>query len=256
MSKRRGGHGGGHSSSERWLLTYADMITLLLALFIVMYAMSSMDAKKYEQISQSLSSAFHISSGGSDGALDSSNDALPAAGSQPILPGGNPETQALKEMMVDMRERITKENGVEASKGVSMSIDERGLVVSLANSSFFEPGEATLKADAKGPLKTIAGSLAFANRHVMVEGHTDNTPITTSRFPSNWELSTYRATTVVRTLITEHHLSPKRLSAAGYGEYYPVATNATAEGRAKNRRVDIVIVRSDTKGQRPGGTHR
>lgn len=253
MGKRRGGHGGGHGNSERWLLTYADMITLLLALFIVMFAMSSMDAKKYESLSKSLSSAFHLTSGGNDGALDSSNQVLPAAGAQPILEGGNPEFKELQEAMQDLRERITRENGVEASKGVSMSITERGLVVSLANTAFFQSGDAALRPEAYQTLRTIAGSLAFEKRHLMVEGHTDNTPITTSRFPSNWELSTSRATTVVRTLITDFKLSPKRLSAAGYGEYYPVASNNSAEGRAKNRRVDIVILRSDVKGQRPGG---
>ena len=111
-----------------------------------------------------------------------------------------------------------------------------------------------MRPGAKEALRTIAGSLSFANRHVMVEGHTDNAPIHTFRYPSNWELSTARATTVVRSLITDFHLSPKRLSASGYGEYYPVAPNDTPENRAKNRRVDIVILRSDLKGQRPGGT--
>jgi len=253
VSKRRGGHGGGHSSSERWLLTYADMITLLLALFIVMFAMSSLDVKKYNTLAKSLSGAFHVTSGASAGVMESSDSVLPVNGTQPILEGGNPEYQALKEIMQLMRERITRENGVEASKGVSMAVTERGLVVSLANSTFFDPGEATLRQEAKGALRTIAGSLLFTKRAVMVEGHTDNAPISTPNFPSNWELSTSRATTVVRTLITDFHLSPKRLSAAGYGEYYPVATNKTPDGRAKNRRVDIVVLRSDLKGQRPGG---
>ena len=253
MSKRRKGHGGGHNNSERWLLTYADLITLLLALFIVMFAMSSLDAKKYDALSTSLTSAFHVTSGANDGALDASSQVLPASGSAPILSGGNPEFQELQEAMQQLRERITRENGVEASKGVSMAINQRGLVISLANTSFFDLGEATLRPEAYKTLRTIAGTLAFEKRAIMVEGHTDNVPITTARFPSNWELSTLRATTVVRTLITDFKLPPKRLSAAGYGEYYPVASNATPEGRAKNRRVDIVILRSDVAGQRPGG---
>lgn len=253
MAKRRKGHGGGHSSSERWLLTYADLITLLLALFIVMFAMSSTDARKYDQLKEALSSAFNMTSGGSKGVLDSSSSILPAAGTQPVLQGGNPEYKELQDIMAQLRENLTREVGVEASKGVTMGINERGLVVSLANSTFFDPGAASLAPGAKEALRTIAGSLVFANRHVMVEGHTDNTPIHTFRYPSNWELSTARSTTVVRSLITDFKLSPKRLSASGYGEYYPVAPNDTAENRAKNRRVDIVILRSDLKGQRPGG---
>jgi chemotaxis protein MotB len=254
VGKRRGGHGGGHSSSERWLLTYADMITLLLALFIVMFAMSSLDVKKYNTLAKVFASAFNMTTGASAGVMESSNNVLPAAGTQPILDGGNPEYKHLQEMMQQLRERITAEDGVQASKGVSMSITQRGLVVSLANSAFFDTGEASLQNSARATLKTIAGTLAFDSRAIMVEGHTDNTPVTTARFPSNWELSTLRATNVVRTLITDYHLSPKRLSAAGYGEYYPVASNATAAGRAKNRRVDIVIMRADAKGQRPGTT--
>lgn len=252
---RRRGHGGGHSSHERWLLTYADMITLLLALFIVMFAMSSLDVKKYTVLAKVLASSFNPVTNGSPSVLSQSQDPLDHIGSQPIMDGGNPEYKELLKDMGAIRDRITQHNGVEASKGVSMSITERGLVVSLANSSFFEAGDATLRPEAYKTLRTIAGNLAFEKRNIMVEGHTDNTPIRTSRFPSNWELSTSRATTVVRTLITDFHLSPKRLSAAGYGEYYPVASNATEEGRAKNRRVDIVILRSDLKGQRPGGLH-
>jgi chemotaxis protein MotB len=255
MGKRRGGHGGGHASHERWLLTYADMITLLLALFIVMFAMSSLDVKKYNTLAKVLASAFSPVQNGSQGLLSNSQDPLDHIGSQPIMDGGNPEVQQLLKDMAEIRKRITEENGVEASKGVSMNITERGLVVSLANSAFFELGDSTLRQEAYKVLRTIAGTLSFEKRAIMVEGHTDNTPITTARYPSNWELSTSRATTVVRTLITDFHLSPKRLSAAGYGEYYPVASNATPEGRAKNRRVDIVILRSDLQGQRPGGIH-
>lgn len=255
MGRRRGGHGGGHSSHERWLLTYADMITLLLALFIVMFAMSSLDVKKYTVLAKVLASSFNPVTTGSPSVLSQSQDPMDHIGSQPIMDGGNPEYKELLKDMQAIRDRITQVNGVEASKGVSMSITERGLVVSLANSSFFEAGDATLRPQAYQTLRTIAGNLKFDKRNIMVEGHTDNTPIRTSRFPSNWELSTSRATTVVRTLITDFHLSPKRLSAAGYGEYYPVASNATEEGRAKNRRVDIVILRSDLKGQRPGGLH-
>lgn len=247
MGRRRGGHGGGHSSSERWLLTYADMITLLLALFIVMYAMSEISVKKMDELSKSLSTAFH-SGGGND-------MALPPA-SKDMLNGGGallPEQQRMMELQEQLEQEVMAKHGAEAAANVTTSLTQRGLVVSLSNSAFFAAGEAELRGEAESVLKTVAGFLKASGRHIMVEGHTDNTPIRTSRYPSNWELSTARATTVVRWLIERHNFQPRRLSAAGYGEYYPMVPNNTPDNQAKNRRVDLVILRTDLQGQRPGG---
>ncbi|MFP5502177.1 MAG: flagellar motor protein MotB [Candidatus Sericytochromatia bacterium] len=250
MGRKRGGHGGeGHASSERWLLTYADLITLLLAFFIIMYAMSETDAKKMEELARSLQSTFHLSSGGGTDA------ALPPASNDMLTGGGAllPEAKALMEIQEQLERELASQNGAEAAQSVTTSLNQRGLVISLANSAFFDSGEASLRPEARNVLKTVAGTLKSSKRFIMVEGHTDNTPINTARYPSNWELSTARATTVVRYLITDYGLPPKRLSAAGYGEYYPLVANTTFENRARNRRVDLVILRSDLKGQRPGG---
>lgn len=247
---RRKGHGGAHGGShERWLLTYADMITLLLVLFIVLLAMSETDAAKAKELAQSLRSAMHLSAGGGTDA------ALPPASKDLLVGGGAllPEAEALMKIQEALEKAIANENGAEAAQTVTTSLNQRGLVISLANSAFFDSGEASLRPAARNVLRTIAGTLKSSGRFIMIEGHTDNTPISTARYPSNWELSTARATTVVRSLITEHGLPPKRLSAAGYGEYYPLVANSTPENRARNRRVDIVILRSDLKGQRPGG---
>jgi chemotaxis protein MotB len=244
--KRRGGHGG-HSSSERWLLTYADMITLLLALFIVMYAMSEVSVKKMDELSKSLSTAFHTGGGSTDPLPPASKELLSGAGA--LLP----EEKRLMDMQEKIEQEVMAKHGAEAAANVTTSLTQRGLVVSLSNSAFFGAGEAELRPEAVGVLQTVAGFLKSSGRQIMVEGHTDNTPIHTVRYPSNWELSTARATTVVRWLIERYSFQPRRLSAAGYGEYYPLVRNNTAANQAKNRRVDLVILRSDLKGQRPGG---
>ena len=245
MSKRRGGHGAHGASHERWLLTYADLITLLLVFFVVLYSMSSPTLHKFDELHRSLKDAFHVTSGASNSIL---------SGSQTPIEGGVavvPELQAMMEMQEKLEKEISQKYGKAGMESVRTSVNQRGLVISLASSSFFDEGNATLKPAAIGILRTISKTLKASRRDIMIEGHTDNTPIHTLQFPSNWELSTGRATNVVKWLITAAGLPPRRLSAAGYGEYYPLVPNTTPENRAKNRRVDIVILRSDLKGQRP-----
>lgn len=249
MGRRRGGHGGGHGSSERWLLTYADLITLLLAFFVILYAMSQTDHKKMSDLSKALSSAFHTTSGASHAALD---------GQPSVLVGGqSPMDIPLLEMQDKLEKKIAEEfgekQGEDGQQAVTTTITERGLVVSLASSAFFDPGAAALRSDAVALLRTVAWTLKNSGRHIMIEGHTDDTPIHTYQFPSNWELSTSRATAVVRYLVEAYKLPPERLSAAGYGEYKPLVANTSPANRAKNRRVDIVVLKSDIKGQRPAG---
>jgi chemotaxis protein MotB len=251
MSRRRGGHGGGGhggGSSERWLLTYADLITLLLAFFVILYAMSKSDYHKMYDLSRSLSSAFHASQGGN-------KDVMPPSDPH-VLNGGFsvlPESAQMMQMQDKLEQQIVKENGPKGMEGVRTTVNERGLVISLSDSAFFDAGDANLRPATIGVLKTVARTLLKSGRNIMIEGHTDNTPINTMQFPSNWELSTARATSVVKWLITSYRLPPDRLSASGYGEYHPLVANTTPENRAKNRRIDIVILRSDLKGQRPGG---
>jgi chemotaxis protein MotB len=253
MSRRKkhagGGHGGG---GERWLLTYADLITLLLAFFVILFAMSSTDKHKFDEVSTTLRSAFHVTSGGSNHVMPPGSDKILPTNGNSILP----EMKALDALGQQLKERIVQEHGSEAEQKVSTVLSQRGLVITLANSAFFNPGDAVLRPEARSILKTIAWTLLHANRDILIEGHSDNTPIRNPMYPSNWELSTARSTQVVRTLIQDFAIKPTRLSAAGYGEYYPVAPNNNEYNRAKNRRVDIVILRSDYKSARPGIANR
>jgi chemotaxis protein MotB len=255
VRRRRGAHGGGHGSSERWLLTYADLITLLLAFFIILYAMSVTDHKKVYDLSQALKSAFHVTQGAESSVLSGQPSVL-IGGATPmdfVVLQDQLEREIAKAMADDPDAVGAGHQGQDGQQAVTTKISERGLVVSLASSAFFSPGDATLRPETQALMRTVAGALKRSGRSIMVEGHTDDLPINTARFPSNWELSTGRATTVVRYLIEAWKLPPERLSAAGYGEYKPLVANTSAANRAKNRRVDIVILRTETRGERPAG---
>lgn len=236
---------------ERWLISYADFITLLMVFFVVLYSMSQVDASKYEVLAQSL----NIALAGGTGILDFTNPgviSLDQSGSseKPILkptPAGADPNSKQSEMknMEDIKKRLETyfaEYGL--SESVSMNIDERGLVISLNDTILFDPGKAIIKTGSLGELITVGQALNNMDNYIRVEGHTDNVPISNAQFPSNWELSAARATTVVRIFIDNANTPPEKLSAVGYGEYKPVADNATPEGRSKNRRVDIILLYS------------
>ncbi|MEB3328545.1 MAG: OmpA family protein [Candidatus Sericytochromatia bacterium] len=233
---------GGHANHERWLLTYADLITLLMAFFVILYALAVSDYKKISELQNAMRNAFHITSGAGE---------APINGAPHVLVGGQaPMDFALAEMQKQI-EKATRDDGDEGA--VSTKMTERGLVVSLASSAFFDAGQAYLRPDAVRIMAKVARTLKRSRRNILIEGHTDNVPIRTRQYPSNWELSTARATTVVKYMIEAQGLPPNTLSAAGYGEYKPIVANDTDENRAKNRRVDIVILKADIKGQRPAG---
>jgi len=287
----RRGHGGAqHESEERWLLTYADMITLLMALFMVLFSISSVNISKYETLQKSLKAAFsgNILPGGkavaqqgatnnaaqtpasielqaiepvkTEGSSSLQNSTLRGAASAPTsmsstsssgatssAAGAARETQAQKEAAEFAH--IKKELDAYAashgfSKSVQTSIEARGLVIRvLTDDLLFASGQATLEGRADGLLSEIAQLLNVDETHpISVEGNTDNVPIHSSLYPSNWELSTARASTVVRFLIA-HGVGSQRLTASGNAEQRPVASNATAAGRARNRRVEIVLRR-------------
>ena len=202
---------------ERWLISYADLVTLLLALFIVMYA-----ASDHERASQ-------IAKG-----MNGDTKANPVDGTG-ILPGSN----SLKNERAKI-EAVLNRNPLFNQKA-KLRQTERGLTVSLAEAGFFESGGAAVSSDAADVLDALAESLKDSNAPIRVEGHTDSTPIATARYPSNWELSTARSSAVLAKLL-EHGINPERLSAAGYAGFQPVADNSTPEGRAQNRRVDIVVI--------------
>lgn len=230
-------------NKERWLITYADMITLLLIFFIVMYTLSKIDAAKFETLAESLAAVF-----GAGGMV------LDSPGPQ-IIPGTPPEqVQDLveKAQLDDLKNKLEsyiRENGLAAR--VSVTTEERGIVLSFQDNVLFELGSARLTTRAREILDKVAPILADTPNYIRVEGHTDNLPINNSRFPSNWELSAARATNVVQELIREHGFAPQKLSATAYGEYRPRVPNTSPENRQLNRRVDMVILRSKFAGIEP-----
>jgi chemotaxis protein MotB len=280
-----------HENEERWLLTYADMLTLLFALFMVLFSISSVNISKYQVLQQSLKAAFSGSilpggrailqsgsestaahtpatavvpsivplmptptsrSSSSTGSANAFTTAQSAAAAQPM---SSAELQAAlnsmsasiseQDELVGLQRRLesyAKAHGFASQ--VKATVDRRGLVVQvLTDNLLFQSGQATLQPAGQPLLNEVAQLLNVDRSHpITVEGYTDNVPIHSLEFPSNWELSTARATTVVQYLISRG-VNDNRLGAAGYADLHPVASNATAAGRALNRRVDIVIER-------------
>jgi chemotaxis protein MotB len=273
MAGRRGrrGHAAEPENEERWLLTYADMLTLMFALFMVLYSISSVNISKYETLQKSLKAAFSgsILSGGHaimQSGSQSTQAHRPATSPVPAIvpltpsipkPSDTSAQQITKAMLAasaakqeqsDFKKLQQELNAYAKAHGfakeVQAVIDRRGLVVHvLTDKLLFGSGSATLQPAGLPLLGEISRLLNVDRKHpITVEGNTDNQPIQSSQFPSNWELSADRATTVVRYLIA-NSVSEQRLSAAGYADLHPLASNATAAGRARNRRVDIVLDR-------------
>lgn len=226
---------------DRWLVSYADFITLLFGLFVVMYAFARSDQKKQHEVSAAIDAAFRSMG------LPAQPSALPSA--NPVgTPGAviNDTVLSPQEVKADLN-RIQGELhdtlGPElAAQTVSVAMGHDGLVISLRESGFFGSGSATPKPESLPVLRRIAAALEPTSYSLRIEGHTDNVPIHNAEFDSNWELSTARATRIARLLLDWKTVPPERLSAAGYAEFHPAASNGTAAGRAKNRRVDIVVL--------------
>ena len=222
---------------ERWLLTYADLITLLLAFFVIMYSMSRLDAKKFGAVSSAFSGILQGSRPGRH---------LPAPDAK--RGGGVLKTGRLRLVHHQLLERVSLA-GMTGS--VSAEVTERGLVVHVREGALFEEAKADLTSGACAILSLIGEQIQGVPNHVRIEGHTDARPIATSRFPSNWELSAARATAVLRYLIDSVGFSPVRISASGYGEFRPVAPNASAAQMARNRRVDVVVLSDEMSRSEP-----
>jgi chemotaxis protein MotB len=229
--------------SERWLITYADLITLLLAFFILMYTMSKQDAKKYQEVSAHLKAIFN----GNAGVMARGN--LPIKTPVEVSFKDASVGGALKEQLEKEIRELGEQSKDTTSEKISLINDERGLVVRAMEKAFFEMGKADLGPKAKHTLDSIIPVIKSMPNHVRVEGHTDNVPINTAEFRSNWELSVRRATEVVRFLIERHGFPPDRISASGYAEYRPIAPNDSPENRSSNRRIEIVIIKSNESEQ-------
>jgi chemotaxis protein MotB len=244
MARRRKGEDE-HENHERWLVSYADFITLLFAFFVVMYSLSSLNEGKYRIMSDSVVSAFRNIASNSDSPRIISSP-IPSIRPQVTPPPSDTqETEEARksraERVKNMAEEIRKVLAPLVADGqVRVTEGAFGITVEINASVLFAPGEAQLGADAVRALRAVAEVVAGAEFPITVEGHTDITPIATAMFPSNWELSAVRASSVVR-LFVDGGVKPSRLTAAGYGDQRPVADNATADGRARNRRVTILI---------------
>jgi chemotaxis protein MotB len=249
-----------HVNHERWLVSYADFITLLFAFFVVLYSSSQVDKRKAGRLALAIQVAFQEL-----GVFQASNtkvpmkdeDAIPFEKVQIVENVSkdsdlkrivNPmkgtlssasEPQSLQEAQAAIQKALDPEI---QRREVSMSMRREGLVVSLKEMGFFDSGSATIRPGALDAISRLSVVLKQRPENLRIEGHTDNIPIHTARFGSNWELSTSRATGLIQLLITNYGLPPSHLSAAGYGEFHPVASNDTAEGRAQNRRLDVVIL--------------
>jgi chemotaxis protein MotB len=233
---------GDHENLERWLLTYADLITLLLAFFIVMYSMSQIDAKKFGKMSRALSGALQ----GGKAVINAGEDIGMAPG-MGVLKFGKLMTIGinLEQKFEKLRRSEDKVEREKLAKTVSIETTERGLVIHIMESALFKSGSATLEEQAIATLDIVASEINGLPNHIRVEGHTDNMPINSNKYPSNWELSSARATEVVKYLIENYGLPPIQIYAVGYGEYRPIKPNNSFENKAQNRRVDIVVLTMD-----------
>ena len=241
------------ANHERWLVSYADFITLLFAVFVTLYAMSQSDKQKVEQVAASYRSAFGITGVSSAGkpSITPKVDVAPIPTvkpqaqppSVPKASKGNGKTKAthkdFKQMLVNLEKKMMDH---KASEAVEVTVTPRGLVISLKEAGFFDSGSAAIKPEALALLAEVAKILAPYDNPLSFEGHTDNKPMHSVLFPSNWELSSGRATAIARQFIEHHGVDPQLVAVTGYGEFRPVANNTTEEGRKQNRRVDIVML--------------
>ncbi|AIQ44560.1 flagellar motor protein MotB [Paenibacillus sp. FSL R7-0273] len=245
-------------ADESWLLPYSDLMTLLVALFLVMYAMSATDAKKFEQMSQAFSSALN----GGTGILDQrsatptesqldqgKNDKMdsvvaPNTGESEIAKLRKQEQEDLEKLKKQFDQYIEK-NGL--TDLLSTKLNQSQLMITISDNALFASGQAVVKDESRQLAKSISSMLQqFPDYNVLVQGHTDNIPISNSSYSSNWDLSVDRALHFMKILLLNPSLDPVKFSPIGYGEYHPIADNGTAAGRAKNRRVEVSILRKYT----------
>lgn len=249
-----------HANHERWLVSYADFITLLFAFFVVLYASAQVDQRKVGKLALAIQVAFQEM-----GVFPDSNTRVPLSMTEPMpfdsvqvientkrntelgrvsspaldTLGTRSEEANLTMLQAELQQALQNEIKMHA---VALHRETEGLVISLREFGFFDSGSATLRPSALPALDRIAALLAVRTCRLRIEGHTDNVPIHTAQMASNWELSTARSTELVRLLIVRYRFSADRLSAAGYAEYHPIASNDSPQGRAQNRRVDVVIL--------------
>jgi chemotaxis protein MotB len=232
----------GHVSHDRWLISYADFITLLFAFFVVLFA-TGQSQKKKQELAVSIHSAF------SQMGIFEAHSKIPAlteasGGSNSVVPlpaDADLPSDAAQAAMQSVKKQLEEAAQPEIDRGVILMHETPdGLVISLQEAGFFDSGVAEIRSSALPVFDRIAAALP--DSPLRVEGHTDDVPIHTEHFASNWELSSSRASSIARLLLLHGNVHAEKLSVAGYAEFHPAATNDTSEGRARNRRVDIVVL--------------
>ena len=249
--RRRGGDGDHGAGMERWLLTYADMITLLMALFMVLFSISSVNISKFKTLKEALQNAFTpkvLSGGGSiipDGGAEKTAQAAAQEPVPPAVAGASAKSTETDEFLRLKREldAYARQHGFSAS--IETMVTSRGLVIRLLTDKvLFDSGSAVVKSEAGPLLSEISDLVNVDPSHpISVEGNTDDVPISTGQYPSNWELSTARAAAVVR-VMAAHGVAAQRLEASGVAGLRPIAPNTTEAGRSRNRRVEIALLRA------------
>jgi chemotaxis protein MotB len=260
MSRRK--KAAAHANHERWLVSYADFITLLFAFFVVLFSSSQVDKRKVGKISAAIQEAFQQM-----GVFQTANSRSPMVTADPLpaetlqliqdahgMSGRGKMASPFEKMLASppvppgmeaLHKQLTDALKAEIERHeVVLTANREGLVISLQEIGFFDSGSAELRPASEGAVQRLVDVLKTQDNDIRIEGDTDNVPIHNAHFASNWELSTARATEMIRLFITKYDVSPTRLTAAGYAEYHPVASNDTEDGRAKNRRVDIVVLAS------------
>ncbi len=256
---RNRNHGGHHPSHERWIVSYADFVTLLFAFFVVMFATANADKGKARAVGESVRAA--LQEGRISNVGDAIRQALSPNGNSPAhkrdatkKPNGgeeqNREDPSVEEQsarayleLQPLMNNLKKQLQAEVQKGdVEVHMEPRGLAISFKQAALFASGEDRLKASAFGAIGKVGGAIRELPNQVRLEGNTDNVPIHNERFRSNWDLSAARSIALLNLLVDRFHVPPERLGVAGYADVAPVASNATEEGRARNRRVDVVIL--------------
>ncbi len=238
MSRKKEIKGGKKPGSPAWMVTYGDMMTLLLCFFVLLYSMSTLDLERFSLIISQLQQQLGVL----DGGRTISREQLIEAGQRDELLGQIERSRLEFEQLYMEIMAYLEKKGLEDQ--VEVAFVDEGLLIRFPGRILFDLGRADLISEAREILGEMASFFGSVENEVTVEGHTDDWPISTEEFPSNWELSTTRATNVIRYLIEQKDLPPEQFSAAGYGEYQPIRPNDSPENRALNRRVDILIRRS------------
>ncbi|OSA91434.1 UNVERIFIED_ORG: chemotaxis protein MotB [Clostridium botulinum] len=240
MARRKKSDDGGGLKGDEWLGTYSDCVTLLLTFFILLYSMSSVDAEKLKSISEAFVSVMTGQSSDSFMEFNMYDGKVPVIGGESDVDGViDAQSLGKENMYKDIKNYVEKNN---LSGSMDIIQDERGVILELKDSVLFQSGQAELIPGSKEVLDKVDTLVSALPNSVIVEGHTDNVPISNYRYASNWELSTQRAVNVVKYFVETKSNDPMKFSAAGYGEYRPIVYNNSEENRAKNRRVNILII--------------